>query len=299
MKIKEVCERTGLTDRAIRYYIENGLVFPEKNENYAGRRNFSFSERDMELLMQIKVLRNAGFSIEQIKRLQTNASVQEIVSERICALEIEKENNDAILTVLSKIEKKDDFTWEQLVVALENPESVSTMTTKDEIAPLGYLFRRLKKIVVALSVCLFVFLLSASVLFFAFVGPQWIQRRAQSGVAMVMVRENGTFLTTEQFVMDDAFSATDGGNGYTFAIDYGEIRGKVFLYNDTEIEFGLINTNNWHMLNIIIDVEQADHYVHIQQTVTYKTDDERIVTMEASQTVPENTGFVSVFHDGV
>lgn len=38
MKIKEVCEKTGLTDRAIRYYIENGLVFPDKNENYAGHR---------------------------------------------------------------------------------------------------------------------------------------------------------------------------------------------------------------------------------------------------------------------
>jgi len=29
MRIKEVCERTGLTDRAIRLYMENGLVSPK------------------------------------------------------------------------------------------------------------------------------------------------------------------------------------------------------------------------------------------------------------------------------
>ena len=34
MKIKQVCEATGLTDRAIRYYIEEGLVAPAYTENY-------------------------------------------------------------------------------------------------------------------------------------------------------------------------------------------------------------------------------------------------------------------------
>ena len=44
MKIKTVCERTGLSDRAIRLYIENGLLAPDKTENYTGRRSFDFSE---------------------------------------------------------------------------------------------------------------------------------------------------------------------------------------------------------------------------------------------------------------
>ena len=43
MKMKEVCEKTGLTDRAVRLYIENGLVSPKYNENYMGRRNIDFS----------------------------------------------------------------------------------------------------------------------------------------------------------------------------------------------------------------------------------------------------------------
>jgi len=43
MKIKAVCERTGLTDRTIRYYIEEGLLSPSFNENYIGRKSFDFT----------------------------------------------------------------------------------------------------------------------------------------------------------------------------------------------------------------------------------------------------------------
>lgn len=32
MKIKEVCERTGLTRRAVRFYEEKGLISPEIRE---------------------------------------------------------------------------------------------------------------------------------------------------------------------------------------------------------------------------------------------------------------------------
>ncbi len=52
MKIKEVCAKTGLTDKAIRHYIRNGLVFPVYNENYTGRKSYSFSECDVEHLNQ-------------------------------------------------------------------------------------------------------------------------------------------------------------------------------------------------------------------------------------------------------
>lgn len=34
MKIKAVCEATGLTDRTVRYYIEEGLIAPFYTENY-------------------------------------------------------------------------------------------------------------------------------------------------------------------------------------------------------------------------------------------------------------------------
>ncbi len=70
MKIKEVIARTGLTDRAIRLYIENGLIMPENQKSYTGRNSFDFTEADVRQLEQIALLRKADFSIEQIKVLQ-------------------------------------------------------------------------------------------------------------------------------------------------------------------------------------------------------------------------------------
>jgi DNA-binding transcriptional MerR regulator len=68
--MKEVLERTGLTDRAVRLYIANDLVAPECSRGYTGRNNYDFSEEDVEILQKIALLRKADFSLEQIKSLQ-------------------------------------------------------------------------------------------------------------------------------------------------------------------------------------------------------------------------------------
>ena len=61
MRIKDVCERTGLTDRAIRLYMESGLVVPKQDYNYMGRRSISFSEEDVRILEAVAILRRAEF----------------------------------------------------------------------------------------------------------------------------------------------------------------------------------------------------------------------------------------------
>ena len=69
MKIKEICEKTGLTDRTVRYYIEEALISPFYTENYLGRKSFDFSEQDVERLKDISTLRAFGFTVEEIKCL--------------------------------------------------------------------------------------------------------------------------------------------------------------------------------------------------------------------------------------
>ncbi len=79
LKIKTVCELTNLTDRTIRYYIEEGLISPDYTENYIGRRTFKFSENDVNILKNISVLRKYGFSITEIKEMISNpASIPRI-----------------------------------------------------------------------------------------------------------------------------------------------------------------------------------------------------------------------------
>lgn len=66
MTIKEVESRTGLARANIRYYEEQGFFTPERGEN--GYRNYT--GRDVDLLLKVKLLRQLGFSLEDIHDLQ-------------------------------------------------------------------------------------------------------------------------------------------------------------------------------------------------------------------------------------
>lgn len=84
MRIKEVCKVTGLTDKAIRVYINNGLIHPSFTENYNGRKNFDFSEKDIALLQKIALLRKYNFSLSDIKELISNEdSIPEILEHQL------------------------------------------------------------------------------------------------------------------------------------------------------------------------------------------------------------------------
>lgn len=69
MKIKNICERTGLTDRAVRFYMEKGLLTPESYEQN-GRTYYDFDEQDVMDLQAIISLRKAGFSVKDIYTMQ-------------------------------------------------------------------------------------------------------------------------------------------------------------------------------------------------------------------------------------
>lgn len=90
MKIKEVIKKTELTDKAIRLYIENGLVAPSIDESYSGRKSIDFSDDDVERLSNIALLRKAGFSIADIKEIIESDEKAKSVVERFIE---ETENN--------------------------------------------------------------------------------------------------------------------------------------------------------------------------------------------------------------
>ncbi len=104
MKIKEVIEKTKLTDRAIRLYIDNGLVSPGIEENYSGRKNIEFSENDVERLNQIALLRKAGFSISDIKEIiSDDEKIEEIVRKFIDETDEEIKNKTEVVERLKSI----------------------------------------------------------------------------------------------------------------------------------------------------------------------------------------------------
>ena len=69
MKISEVCRRTGLSERTVRYYEEEGFIFPAKNE-IGGRSYRDYSETEIEELETCAALRRLLFTIDEIKTMR-------------------------------------------------------------------------------------------------------------------------------------------------------------------------------------------------------------------------------------
>ena len=128
MKIKEVIEKTELTDRAIRLYIENGLVSPSCSENYAGRKNIDFSEDDVESLKNIATLRKAGFSIAEIKLLKLgDVHCRKTLEEFIDKISQRIESDKAVLEKLEAVVTAEELTMETIC------ESLNAVTDKKDI----------------------------------------------------------------------------------------------------------------------------------------------------------------------
>lgn len=105
MKIKEVIEQTGLTDRAIRLYISNGLIAPASQRSYTGRNSYDFTEEDVIQLKRIALLRKADFSLEQIRILQQGGEpVREMLEAYFTEKQEQLNRNQKILTALQTMD---------------------------------------------------------------------------------------------------------------------------------------------------------------------------------------------------
>lgn len=70
MRIQELEQKTGLERPTIRFYEKEGLLNPGRSEN--GYREYS--DKDVELLKKIKLLRRLGVSVEKIPQLQQGSA---------------------------------------------------------------------------------------------------------------------------------------------------------------------------------------------------------------------------------
>ncbi len=125
MKIKSVCELTGLTDRTIRYYIEEELISPLYSENYLGRRTYNFTEKDIKNLNDIAVLRRFDFTLDEIKSVicdaQTSQKILSDVKNRTVQTVLEGQNK---LSVLSQISTEKIYTVAELAEELSKVSMV-------------------------------------------------------------------------------------------------------------------------------------------------------------------------------
>ena len=120
MKIKEVLARTGLTDRAVRLYISEGLIRPQNTPSYTGRKNLDFSEEDITKLQQVAVLRKADFSIEQIRLLkQDTRTAAKVLQEYVLEKRRKVDESRRILSALATIPPEQEISVELICSRIE------------------------------------------------------------------------------------------------------------------------------------------------------------------------------------
>ena len=103
MNSKEIEQRSGLTRANIRYYEQEGLLAPARREN----KYRDYSEEDLETLLRIALLRNLGFSIDEIRRLQSGElELAAAMRERSAALEAEGQRLLAAKSVCDAISRE-------------------------------------------------------------------------------------------------------------------------------------------------------------------------------------------------
>ena len=122
MKIKTVCEQTGLTDRAVRFYIEEGLISPDYTESYIGRKAFDFSEEDVKALQGIALLRVYGYSVLEIAQMQREPEAISVITQTLITRteESAKAKQEALL-VLKTLKLGEIRDVPELVASLATP----------------------------------------------------------------------------------------------------------------------------------------------------------------------------------
>lgn len=121
MKIKAVCAATGLSDRTVRYYIEEGLIAPKYTENYLGRKTFDFTQQDIKELKKISVLRSYDFSVEEIRNIiQDSTKSQSIINAVRQRIQKSVSDGESKLAILMELDKQKQYTFSDLAEVLTN-----------------------------------------------------------------------------------------------------------------------------------------------------------------------------------
>lgn len=104
MKIGEAAKRTGLTEKAIRVYVDNGLIHPVV-ESGTHRNSYDFTEENVRELEKISVFRKAGFSIFEISVIQREPNrLPELIGMKRESLEMEVEFRHGVQEALARLE---------------------------------------------------------------------------------------------------------------------------------------------------------------------------------------------------
>ena len=139
MKLKEVCEATGLSRKTIRLYEEKGLISPQK-ERMNGRDYRDYTEEDVAKLNMIAMLRRAWFTMEEIRQMQEDPeAIQVIFPQYREWLRKQKRDLDLLIAVADAVQLNRVGNVEQLTEHMAEAAAGLPLPTADVMPHFRYL----------------------------------------------------------------------------------------------------------------------------------------------------------------
>lgn len=125
MKINEVEALVHITKKNIRFYEEQGLLSPKRNSENGYR---DYSEDDVKILQQIKLLRKLGVSIEEIRHMLNGThTLGDGMRRHLITLERDKKNIEYSIAFCQELQNK-----EILVSSLDANEILKQMESLEQ-----------------------------------------------------------------------------------------------------------------------------------------------------------------------
>lgn len=240
LKMKEVCIRTGLTEKAVRLYMEQGLIHPQV-EDGIHRKSYSFTEKDVALLEDIATLRSAGFGIADIRQmLEQPEDLPKLLEEKQALLTAEIFQKQKLQEALSRLSLLEQGDTNKLANALR--PAVKNKETKQPIIEsrifrvmvlMGllmlliwatyYKFGAYETFVEGIVICFLISVLSAVMAFRYGTCTRRARRKAIKGKGMVVTvsQENG---------FDISYARAGSGGAGTAEPGIGGIWQIVFMF---------------------------------------------------------------------
>lgn len=136
MTIKEMEERSGMTRANIRFYEAEGLLSPDRGSN--GYRDYS--EKDLDTLLRVKLLRTLHISLEEIKEVQQGerelTAVLDSQMERLDQEQKELEYSKEVCQAMRADNVRyDTLNAQKYLEPMEESGSVPTPELKHDTAP--------------------------------------------------------------------------------------------------------------------------------------------------------------------
>ena len=128
MKINEVEALVGITKKNIRFYEEQGLLNPRR-DNRNGYREYG--EEEVSVLRQIKLMRKLGVPLEEIRRMQADGvTVADGMRRHLVTLEREQRNLEQSMELCRRLKTRDirleDLDAPTLLAEMEQMEQAGT-----------------------------------------------------------------------------------------------------------------------------------------------------------------------------